>query len=83
MDEEMDQLQKLGTFTLEPLPPDRSAIASKWVFRIKRNDFGNISRYKARLVAKGFSQIPGIDFDETFAPVVRIETIRLLLALAA
>ena len=83
MDEEMDQLNKLETFKLESLPVDRTAIASKWVFRIKRDDHGNISRYKARLVAKGFSQIPGIDFDETFAPVVWIETIRLLLALAA
>jgi len=83
MDEEMAQLHRLGTFSLEPLPTARSAVACKWVFRIKRDDSGNISRYKARLVAKGFSQIPGVDFDETFAPVVRIETIRLLLALAA
>jgi hypothetical protein len=83
MDEEMAQLRTLGTFTLEPLPAARSAIASKWVFRIKRDDSGIISRYKAHLVAKGFSQIPGVDFDETFAPVVRMETICLLLALAA
>jgi hypothetical protein len=79
----MAQLRTLGTFTLEPLPAARTAIASKWVFRIKRDDNGNISRYKARLVAKGFSQIPGVDFDKTFAPVVHMETICLLLALAA
>ena len=83
MDEEMAQLRTLGTFTLEALPAARSAIASKWVFHSEQDDNGFISRYKARLVAKGFSQIPGVDFDETFAPVVRMETIRLLLALAA
>jgi transposase InsO family protein len=83
MDEEIAQLYALGTFTLEDLPSNRSPVACKWVFRTKYDDTGNISRYKARLVAKGFSQIPGIDFDETFAPVVRIETVRLLLALAA
>jgi hypothetical protein len=83
MDEEMAQLRKLGTFTITPLPPGRSPIACKWVFRVKHDELGAITRYKARLVAKGFSQIPGIDYDETFAPVVRLETIRLLLALAA
>jgi hypothetical protein len=83
MDEEMAQLQHLGTYSLSPLPKDRTAVSCKWVFRVKRDQHGIITRYKARLVAKGFSQIPGIDFDETFAPVVRMETIRLLLALAA
>ena len=83
MDNEMDQLRQLGTFSHAPLPKDRTAVACKWVFRVKRDAHGTISRYKARLVAKGFSQIPGIDYDETFAPVVRMETIRLLFALAA
>src|SRR5271168_5016997 len=64
------------------LPPDRKAIASKWVFRIKQDHNGKIVKNKARLVAKGFSQIPGIDFVETFAPVMRLETFRLLMALA-
>ncbi|EEB87056.1 hypothetical protein MPER_15768, partial [Moniliophthora perniciosa FA553] len=83
MDAEIAQLNKLGTYTLMSCPPDRSAIANKWVFRLKHNNAGNITRYKARLVAKGFSQIPGIDYDKTFAPVVRIETVRLLISLAA
>src|ERR1700678_695283 len=64
------------------LPPNRKAITSKWVFCIKRDHNGKIVKHKARLVAKGFSQIPGIDFVETFAPVMRLETFRLLMALA-
>ena len=59
------------------------AINCKWVFRLKRDAEGKIVRHKARLVAKGFSQIPGIDFFETFAPVMRLDTLQLLLAIAA
>lgn len=83
MDEEMEQLKKLGTYTKVDLPSDRVPIACKWVYRLKRDHAGKIVRYKARLVTKGFSQIPGIDFTETFAPVMRLDTLRLLLALAA
>ena len=82
MDAKMDQLTKRGMYKLVELPPDCKAIASKWVFHIKRDHNGKIVKYKARLVAKGFSQIPGIDFVETFAPVMRLETFRLLMALA-
>src|SRR5271168_2346335 len=82
MDAEIDQLTKRGTYKMVDLPHDRKAIASKWVFRIKRDHNGKIVKHKARLVAKGFSQIPGIDFVETFAPVMRLETFRLLMALA-
>ncbi|GJY64333.1 putative pol polyprotein [Tanacetum coccineum] len=56
-------------------------IGLKWLFKIKRNVDGSIMKYKARLVAKGYVQQPGIDFDEVFAPVARLETIRLLIAL--
>lgn len=83
MQEEINAIHGLGTFELVPLPPGRKAIGSKWVFRIKRNALGAITRYKARLVAQGFSQIPGIDFGETFAPVARIESLRILFAIAA
>lgn len=83
MNAEIEALKGLDTFTLTDLPRNRQAIGSKWVYRIKRDENGDISHYRARLVAKGFSQIPGIDFDETFAPVVRLDTIRLLLALSA
>ena len=58
-------------------------IGLKWVFKVKRNTYGSINKFKSRLVAKGYVQEHGIDFDEVFAPVARIETIRLLLGLAA
>ena len=82
METEIKQLEDLGTYVRERLPKDRTAIDCKWVYRIKRDDKGNITRYKARLVTKGFSQIPGIDFTDTFAPVMRLDSLRLLLALA-
>ena len=81
MDSEMLQLEKRGTFKLVELPPDRSAIASKWVYRLKKDHIGEIIKHKARVVAKGCSQIPGLDFLETFAPVMRLETFRLLIAI--
>jgi Reverse transcriptase (RNA-dependent DNA polymerase) len=81
MDSEMLQLGKRGTFKLVELPPDRSAIASKWVYRLKRDHVGEIIKHKVRLVAKGCSQIPGLDFLETFAPVMRLETFRLLIVI--
>ena len=64
-------------------PVRQRIVDCKWVFKIKHNADGTVERYKARLVAKGFSQVPGIDFDETFSPVVRYDSLRLLMAIAA
>jgi histone deacetylase 1/2 len=82
MKEEYEALQKNQTWTLVPLPQHRQAIGCKWVFRIKENPDGSINKYKARLVAKGFHQQQGFDFNETFSPVIKPITIRIILSLA-
>ena len=79
----MNTLEENNTWGLDRLPPGKRAIGCKWVLAIKTNSHENSHRYKARLVAKGFSQREGIDYFETFAPVVRYESIRILLSLAA
>ena len=71
------------TWDLVDLPMGKKAIPLKWVYKIKHDAKGNFEKYKARIVVKGFSQIAGLDFDETFAPVVRIESIRILFSIAA
>lgn len=82
MQEESDALKTQGTWNLVPLPSNRSIVGSKWVYKIKRNPDGSVARYKARLVAQGFTQEHGIDYSETFSPVVRQTTVRLILSLA-
>lgn len=83
MQVEMDAIEKNKTWVLTDLPPGRKAISLKWVYKLKKNTEGEIVKYKARLVARGFVQKKGVDFEEVFAPVTRLETVRLLLALAA
>nr|GEV63257.1 ribonuclease H-like domain, reverse transcriptase, RNA-dependent DNA polymerase [Tanacetum cinerariifolium] len=82
MEIELDLINKNNTWALTTLPLNQKAIGLKWVFK-KRDAKGNIIKYKARLVAKGYVQEQGIDFDEVFALVARIEIVRLILALVA
>jgi transposase InsO family protein len=83
MQSEMDAIEKNRTWELADLPRGHRAITLKWVFKLKRDEAGAIVKHKARLVARGFLQQEGIDFDDAFAPVARMESVRLLLALAA
>ena len=82
MEAEMASLHHLGTWDLVPPTHGKNLVKCKWVYRIKYKPNGDIERYKARLVAKGFQQRPGLDYNETFSPVVRPATIRTLLSLA-
>ncbi|KAF8690093.1 Encoded by, partial [Rhizoctonia solani] len=82
MAKEVSTFKKMDTYNLTDLPPGHKAIGNAWVFTLKRNANGTPARYKGRLVAQGFSQRPGINFDETFAPVVRLDSIQLLLSIA-
>ncbi|XP_074321443.1 putative mitochondrial protein AtMg00820 [Silene latifolia] len=79
---ELDALEKNQTWTLEDLPPNKKAIGSKWVYKIKYNADGSIERYKARLVVMGNRQVEGVDYNETFAPTIKLVTVRTLLAIA-
>ncbi len=80
--EELKSLDENKTWDLVDLPKGQRMVKTKWIFKVKRDSDGKVSRYKARLVAKGFTQRPGIDYDQTFAPVVRYSSIRFLIALA-
>ena len=82
MQEELNNFKRNEVWTLVPCPK-QNVVGTKWVFRNKQDEHGVVTRNKARLVAKGYAQVAGLDFEETFAPVARLESIRILLAYAA
>eukprot|EP00253_Pinus_taeda_P013917 PITA_13917 len=83
MVEELEQIERNNTWELVPRPKDKNVIGTKWVFKNKLNENGEVIRNKARLVCKGYAQQEGIDFEETFAPVARLEAIQMFLALSS
>ena len=82
MEEELSQIEKNKTMELVPRPMDKNVIDTKWVLRNKLNEYGQVTRNKARLVCKGYAQFEGIGFEETFAPVARMEEIKMIFAYA-
>ena len=83
MAEEHKALIDNGTWRLVPRPPGANIVTGKWLFKHKFNSDGSLARHKARWVVRGFSQQAGIDYDETFSPVVKPATIRTVLSIAA
>ena len=82
MDEELAALNSRGTWELVPRPPSTSIVTCRWVFSVKHNPDGTVARHKARLVARGFTQTYGIDYSDTFSPVARMSSIRILFSIA-
>ena len=75
MTKEIRSLKQMGMWVMGPLPEGHKTISCKYVYRIKRDADGNPTQYKARLVARGFMQVHGLDYDETYTPITRLETI--------
>jgi hypothetical protein len=82
MTEEYQSIMKNDVWDIVPRPKGKSVVTSKWIYKIKHAADGSVEKYKARFVARGFSQVEGIDYEETFAPVARYTSIRTIIALA-
>ena len=82
MNLEFDALLQNHTWTLVPSHPSQNLIGCKWVFQVKRKADGSVERHKARLVAKSFHQLSGVDYDETYSPVIKPTMVRIMLSIA-
>ena len=83
MVQEYDSIVKNSAWEIVPRPVDKSVVGSRWIYKVKQVVDGSVEKYKARFLARGFSQIEGIDYGETFAPITRYSSIRSILALSA
>ena len=83
MVEEYDSIVKNSAWEIVPRPVGKSVVGSRWIYKVNQAANGSVKKYKARFVSQGFSQIEGIDNEETFAPVARYSSIRTILALSA
>ena len=82
MNEEIEQIEKNKIWSLVPRPKDKNVIGTKWIFKNKLNEKGEVTRNKARLVCKGYAQEEDIDYEETFSPIVRLEGVKIVLSYA-
>jgi hypothetical protein len=82
MIEEYQSILKNDVWDVVPIPREKSVVSSKWIYKIKHAADGSVEKYKASFVAQGFSQKEGIDYEETFAPIARYTSIRIVLAIA-
>ena len=80
--EEYDSIMRNDVWEVVPRPEGKSVVTSRWLYKVKYTADGSIEKHKARFVARGFSQVEGIDYNETFAPVVRYTSIRTIMAIA-
>ena len=83
MHEELHQFVRNDVWELVPRPKGVNVIGTKWIFKNKSDEHGTVIKNKSRLIAQGYTQVEGVDFNETFAPVARLESIRILLAIAS
>ena len=81
MDEEIECIEKTQTWELVDVPKDKDVIIVKWIYKTKQDVEGIVQKHKARMVARGFTQLPGIDFNETFTPVACMDIVRIFLSI--